>query len=238
MGGINLHRLERLIDNEESSEEALPVPIRPVASFAKEDCEPVIDNDSGSDTKVPTEVPAEGSESSTSSLGSPVLDESRFAKIDGEIDEILGRPIKWGIMTQLPDKEESTEDTTTDNTTTDNTDEDSAEEEDTATENTTTDNTEEETVEEETVEEETVEEGTAEEATIQGDSTDENSTAKEDATNTEDEESPKKKQKTSESEDEANIHGDNDSDNDGNGEGNSYNETNGPILLSTGSWSY
>eukprot|EP00797_Seminavis_robusta_P006231 Sro1414_g270690.1 n/a (349) ;mRNA; r:25455-26501 len=215
MGGINLRRMERLIDNEASSPEDSPLAVRPLQRFTKEDFEPVIDNDSGT-----SEVPAiAGFEDRKPSALSPVIDNSRYAKIDGEIDEILCRP----FMTE-PKDTDSTEGSSSEESTADDDTEDTVE--DTATNPA-----------------KNIAEYTVADTSVV---TEDNAT-EEDCT---EEESPKKKQKTSEDgeetnseeegsiDEEATIDREEDDDNDENDEGDNYDTSNGPILLSTGSWSY
>ncbi|CAB9531138.1 hypothetical protein SEMRO_3271_G346090.1 [Seminavis robusta] len=92
-GGVNLRKLERLIDNGSSSPGSGQI---------------IFDYDCGG-TEDGNVKPA-AVESPILALGSPRLDVAKLAKLDEDIDEILLRPIRWGIMTQLPADEDAKQD--------------------------------------------------------------------------------------------------------------------------------
>ncbi|CAB9502988.1 hypothetical protein SEMRO_152_G069570.1 [Seminavis robusta] len=99
MGGINLSRIERFVDN---------LPIVPGTSHQEDEQQPEVeetDADSGGLTEETSEVSSDGI--SDGSNGEPP---SPSSSSDAEIDTILQRRVDWGIMSQVQpsDQEEAT----------------------------------------------------------------------------------------------------------------------------------
>ncbi|CAB9511380.1 unknown protein [Seminavis robusta] len=216
MGGINLRMMERYIDNLEVAEEEGPVDNDSGDSqedTGEETSEDASEETSGIDSGLDTGV------RSPSSLGSPVLDNEQ---VDAEIDTILKRRINWGIMSQLPAPESEEEESKNQEVAEQESEEENEEDDDEEDEDEDVDEspTKKQRLEEQSVEEQSVQEDVDEEATFQEEATvDGEATVGQESADGDSSE-------------------DGDNAEDGDSSNNNNNETSGPILLATGSWSY
>ncbi|CAB9513115.1 hypothetical protein SEMRO_572_G168860.1 [Seminavis robusta] len=103
MGGVNLRKLERLIDNGASSPDSSLLESSSPGSSSP-------GSSSGSSGGIVFDYDCSGSDGiedgKPAAAGSPRLNVEKLAQLDDEICEILMRPCKWGIMTQLPAEDE------------------------------------------------------------------------------------------------------------------------------------
>ncbi|CAB9528903.1 expressed unknown protein [Seminavis robusta] len=100
-GGVNLRKLERLIDNGPNSPGTGSSGIAsssPGSLGGSSSSGIIFDYDCG--------ATGDDGDRKQEAIGSPRLTLEKIAQLDDEIDEILQRPYKWGIMTQLPADED------------------------------------------------------------------------------------------------------------------------------------